>query len=85
MKIDFHKKFNKKFKKFPKKVREQFYEKLAIFEINQFDPLLNNHPVHYPYEGCKSINITGDIRALYEVKDDTAIFIRIGSHSELYK
>ncbi len=84
MKIDFHKKFTKKFKKFPKKMQEQFYEKLGIFGIDQFDPLLNNHAVHYPYEGCRSINITGDIRALYEIIDDTALFIRIGSHSELY-
>ena len=83
--IDFHKKFNKKFKKIPKKIQEQFYEKLKIFEVNPFAEILNNHAVHYPYEGCRSINITGDLRTLYETDRDRFIFIRIGTHSELYK
>ncbi len=85
MKIEFHKKFTKKFKKFPRKVQEQFYERLVIFEADPFNELLNNHAVHYPYEGSRSINITGDIRALYEISSDTFIFIHIGSHSDLYK
>ena len=85
MKIDFHKKFNKKFKKLPRKVQEEFYERLAIFEIDKFSQILNNHAVHYPYEGCRSINITGDFRALYETGNDAVVFIRIGTHSELYK
>ncbi len=85
MKIDFHSKFAKKLRKFPKSIQEQFYNKLAIFEIDPFAQMLNNHAVHYPYEGCRSINISGDVRALYEVIVDTALFVRIGSHSELYK
>ena len=85
MKIDFHKKFTKKFKKFPKKIQEQFYEKLEIFENDQFAQILNNHAVHYPYEGCRSINITGDLRALYETSGDLIVFFRVGTHSELYK
>jgi mRNA-degrading endonuclease YafQ of YafQ-DinJ toxin-antitoxin module len=37
------------------------------------------------YAGLYSINITGDIRALYEKIDDTyAIFGFIGTHSQLY-
>ncbi len=79
------KKFDKQFKKLSKKTREHFYEKVMIFRTEPFHPVLNNHSVHYPYENCRSINVNGDIRALYEVKDDTVIFIRIGSHSELYK
>ncbi len=86
MKIDFHKKFTKRLKKFPKRIQEQFYVKLEIFEVNQFAQILNNHAVHYPYEGCQSINITGDIRALYETIDEqSVVFVYIGSHSELYK
>ena len=85
MKIFFHRKFTRQFKKLPKKTQEQFYQRLTIFEIDQFNPLLNNHCIHHPYEGCQSINISGDMRALYEIINDTAIFIRIGTHSELYK
>ena len=85
MRIDFHKKFTKKFEKLPKKVQEQFYERLVVFGDNQFNVLLNNHALHYPYEGCRSINITGDIRALYETTSNTVLFINIGTHGELYK
>jgi mRNA-degrading endonuclease YafQ of YafQ-DinJ toxin-antitoxin module len=85
MKIIFHRKFAKQFKKLPQKTREQFYERLTIFEIDPFNPVLNNHCVHHPYEGCQSINIGGDVRALFEINNDSALFIRVGSHSELYK
>jgi mRNA-degrading endonuclease YafQ of YafQ-DinJ toxin-antitoxin module len=83
--VTFHKKFSKRFKKIPKKFQEQFYEKLKIFQDNPFAEILNNHAVHYPYENCRSINITGNLRALYETGQDRVIFIYIGSHSELYK
>lgn len=84
MRIEFHKKFTKKFVKLPKKIQEKFYERLEIFEINQFAEILNNHMLHHPFEGCRSINISGDLRALYEIKGDTYVFIRIGTHSELF-
>lgn len=79
------KKFDKQFAKLPNKIKELFYEKIIIFQTNPFHPVLNNHSVHYPYDGCRSINITNDIRSLYEPVDNIALFIRIGSHSELYK
>lgn len=85
MKIFFHRKFTKQFEKLSRKIQEQFYERLSIFEIDPFNPLLNNHCVHHPYEGCQSINISGDIRALFEINKDNVLFIRIGTHSELYK
>jgi len=77
--------FKKDYKKLTLKLRRQCDERLILFQENTFNPLLNNHSTHYPYEGCQSINITGDIRALYEVIDVVAFFIRVGSHSELYK
>lgn len=85
MKIDYSNAFKKQYRKLNFKLRNQCDERLVLFKENQFVLLLNNHAVHYPYEGCRSINITGDTRALYEVIGDTALFIRIGSHSELYK
>ena len=85
MKVDYSRSFKKDFKKLNLKLRNQLRERILLFQQNQFNPLLNNHSVHYPYEGCQSINISGDIRALYEPRGDLAYFIRVGSHSELYK
>ena len=85
MQIDYSSSFKKDDKKLNQKLRAQLRERIIIFEDNPFHPLLNNHAVHYPYEGCRSINVSGDIRALYESIGDTALFVRVGSHSELYK
>lgn len=85
MKVAYLRSFRKDYKKLSLKLRNQFRERVQFFRENQFNPLLNNHSIHHPYEGCQSINITGNVRALYEINNDTAIFIRIGTHSELYK
>jgi len=47
-------------------------------------PLLNNHDVSKVYTGCRSINITGDYRAIFQDEGEIVIFITIGTHSELY-
>jgi len=78
------KKAFKQLSKLPKKVQKRFALKLNIFKEDQFHPLLNNHSVEGVYPGCRSINITGDYRALYYIQGDLFIFIEIGTHSELY-
>jgi addiction module RelE/StbE family toxin len=86
MKIDYHKKFIKDFNKLSPKLKQKFYDRLRIFSREQFYPLLNNHPVDVVYPGWRSINVTGDYRALYETQgEDLVKFMRIGTHSELYR
>ncbi len=83
--LSYSRTFKKDYKKLSKKLQLQLGARLEIFKTDQFNALLNNHPIHHPYEGCRSINITGDVRAIYEPGEDAALFIRIGTHSELYK
>ena len=46
---------------------------------------LNNHALHGEYLGYRSINITGDLRAVYEIQDEKAVkFLFIDTHSNLY-
>ena len=85
MNISYSRTFKKDFKKLSTKIALQFRDRLELFQINPYDIQLNNHKVHHPYEGSRSINITGDIRALYDIDGDDILFIAIGSHSELYK
>lgn len=78
-------KFRKKYRKLAVKIREKFKERRNIFLSNPFDPLLDNHPLHGEYAGCRSINVTGDYRAIFYHEDaDTARFIAIGTHHELF-
>jgi len=85
MKIEYHKKFVKLFNKLPFKIQHKFYEKLRLFEQNPFTQILNNHSVEPAYPGWRSINVTGDYRALFEALTPNAVmFMKIGTHSELY-
>ena len=85
MRISYGRIFKKMFKKQHKKVQEKFSERLEFFIENPQHPLLNLHSLSGEWFGCKSINITGGIRAVFEeVEDDLVEFTAIGSHSDLY-
>lgn len=86
MRVDFTKSFYKQYKKLPKKVQAQFTERLRLFAIDQNNPLLKVHSLMGEYRGCSSFNVTGDIRAVFKIQiNQIALFIAIGSHSELYE
>lgn len=78
--------FEKQLKKFPKKVKNKVMEKLLIFMTDPMHYTLSSHPLTGEWAGHRSINITGDIRAIYKKLDEKVVrFVTINSHSELYK
>lgn len=86
MRIDFHKRFDKQYKKLPVASKKKFENQLAILISNQNNPVLNNHALKGKYTGYRSINVTGDIRAIYiPHSKDHIEFAYIGSHAQLYK
>jgi len=84
MEVKFHKNFRKRLEKMPLKIQESFYERLALFLQDKSNRILNNHSVDRAFPNCRSINVSGDYRAIFKEDGDTAIFITIGTHSELY-
>lgn len=85
MKVLFHKNFKKHYKRL-RVIQRKVDERLNLFAKDPFDPILNNHGLAGKYEGCRSINITGDYRAVYELIDDNAAyFIALGTHPDLCK
>ena len=64
--------------------QEKFEKRLKIFLLNASAPELRVHALSGEWRGYWSINITGDIRAVYQKDGNVVIFIAIGSHSELY-
>lgn len=85
MQVKFHKKFVKKLNKLSPKIQNIFYIKLEMFLKNKFDNSLNNHKLKGVYKYKRSIDILGDLRAIFEERDNKIIFVLIGTHSELYK
>ena len=85
MKIRFHKDFKKQYKKLHKNWQKKFDERLEIFIDDHFNPILNNHLLHGKYKEYRSINITGNLRAVYKfMNEDECIFVAIDTHSNLY-
>ena len=85
MKIHLHKNFEKQCKKLKKREQEKTWERLGLFLEDPFHPLLDNHPLKGKYTDYRSINITGDLRAVYKyVSEDECIFVIIDTHSNLY-
>ena len=85
MVITYSRVFKKMFRKQSEVIKEKFYERLTLFIKDPHYSLLNNHALGGKWVGCRSINVTGDIRAVFEEIDSEHIeFVDIGSHSELY-
>ena len=85
MKYHLHKSFVKAYRKLPDKPKKVVKEKLALFCENPFLQELNNHALSGKYQGYRSINITGDYRAVYKkIRKQEVIFVILGSHSHLY-
>jgi len=85
MNIFTSKKFERMFKKCSQEIKGKFIERLKIFKENKYSPILNNHPLSGKLNGLRSINVSGDYRAIFEERSENIIFIAIGTHSQLYK
>lgn len=85
MNIVFHKHFKKGYARLLVGEQKKFKERKDIFLKNPFDSTLNNHPFQGRYRGYRSINITGDLRAIYRlIEKNKACFVAIDTHAKLY-
>ncbi len=82
--VDYHRLFKKDWKHLQPKVKQAFRARFQIFRTNPFNPILSNHKLQGYYGGCRSINVTGDYRAIFVEEMDSIKFLRIGTHAELY-
>ncbi len=86
MKIFLHKNFSKKYAKLRQNEKDKFKERRNLFLKDPYSSLLNNHALMGKHIGSRSINITGDLRAIYDIiNKDSVLFIDIDTHSNLYK
>ena len=89
MKIEYNKVFLKLYKKNNKKIKLKFQERLRLFMSDPFLSELNNHALSWKYLWKRSINITGDYRAIFKELSNWEYefieFVSIWTHSQLYK
>ncbi len=86
VRVKFTNKFKKQYKKTPAKIKRVFRKRLELFQKDSDNKILINHVLSGRLRGFRSINITGDWRAIYrvETKSKLVVFVAIGTHSQLY-
>ncbi len=86
MQLFYSPKFKKQYKKLRPAQRDRFAKALALFKAEPNHPSLYNHPLTGEWIGHRSIAFGGDWRAHYrQVDENTALFVAVGTHSQLYK
>jgi len=82
--IQYHKNFSKKYKKLSRKLQIKTQKQISLFINLPYASQLRNHPLKGKYKNYRSVNITGDLRAIFKVQNKNIIFVEIGTHSELF-
>ena len=86
MKIIFHKNFVKDYSKLRKNEKKRFKERRDIFVIDSFNQTLNNHALSGKYSGYRSINVGGNLRAVFKLlTKEVSLFVAIDTHGNLYE
>ncbi|HTE22162.1 MAG TPA: type II toxin-antitoxin system mRNA interferase toxin, RelE/StbE family [Candidatus Limnocylindria bacterium] len=86
MKTTFHKRFVKQYAKLPVAQKRRFEKAILLFRNEPNHTSLYNHSLTGDWTGYRSIAFGGDWRAHYLPKGkDEALFVAIGTHSQLYK
>jgi len=70
MDVKYPRHFQKQYKKAPEKIRIVTKTRIKLFISNPTDQTLNNHILTGKLKGYRSINVTGDWRALYSERTD---------------
>jgi addiction module RelE/StbE family toxin len=85
MTVAYSRAFIKQAKKLSPDLRKKLQAKIKTFTNNPLSPALRNHALKGKYKEYRSIDITGDMRALYLQQDGEVVFDAVGTHSQLYE
>jgi addiction module RelE/StbE family toxin len=67
-----------------KTLKKAFQDTLALFLVEPDHSSLRNHALKDKYAGFRSVDVTGDWRALYRRERERIIFVELGTHDQLY-
>jgi addiction module RelE/StbE family toxin len=87
MKVKYSKIFVKHFRKrvFSNySLTSRFNDRLKLFFTDSKHPLLKDHPLKGKKIGLRAFSITGNIRVIYQIVNNTVYFFDIGTHNQVY-
>ena len=83
--IKLHKDFAKQVAALRPAQQNRLHQALKLFQKQPGHHDLYNHALTGQWRGHRSIAFGGDWRAHYKVVDGAAVFVAVGTHSQLYK
>ena len=85
MRLTQHRQFEKKLLKLPKPLKIALTKRLELFVEDSRNPLLRDHALTGDRDGQRSINVTGDLRLIYQRIDaETILLLDLDTHHNLY-
>lgn len=86
MKVKFQKSFTNQFKRLSKTQKQLVTNAIELFTEDPMHNSLRNHPLKDKWVNYRSIIADDDLRVHYRVIDkDTALFVAVDTHDELYR
>ncbi len=87
MKIKYHRKFDKAYKKLPAGLKKKTKQALRRFIQNPTHPSLRNHALTGRMKGLRAFWITEKVRVIFEERDGYILvtFLDVGGHDEVYR
>ena len=81
MKIIFHTKFYKQYKKLPADIKVLTETKLNIFSIDPYDPRLKTHKLHGGFLDYQAFSVNYEYRVIFKfIEKDRAWIYQVGRH-----
>ena len=86
-KVEYSKQFQEDYKKSSENIKRAFRDSLDLFLFDPHNPFLRNHALREEYKGYRSIDVTGDWRAVFREfqQGSIIIFELLRTHERLYK
>lgn len=89
MKVQFSPELIDKLKKQDVRIRHSFKKAIELFTQDPNNLELDNHELEREWQGFRSIDITADLRTIYQEDKEgsklVAYFVALGTHKELYR
>lgn len=85
MEVELSSHFLKKAKKLSIEEQTKLSNKVELFRLNPSDPRLKTHALTGKLKGLYSFSATFGKRVTYEIVENKALFVDVGSHDEVYR
>jgi len=86
MKVDYTGKFEKQYRKLPKRIKEKTEKQEKLFRNNPFHPSLHTEKLTPRFKQIWSFRIDKSYRVIFKfLEKDTVLFLNVGPHDYIYK